>query len=614
MRASLSSIVALAEANSSANSAQLAFDSGVEAFSAEATNFVNCAAMGVGSLAFSSVRLAASAALSRQLVPGKAALTWMAGVFGEVAAFRSVSQLAENHLHQQASALAAQGFFQTLLDISLIKIAGHAVRSDHFFVRHSTSALGMVAGGYASQALDLSPKNEQNFAQRFSHAFAASLAMETGACLSRVGLGGRLEVLQRRLQVGHEFQAYDRLETREKSRTPALAAEHAGQEVNASNRLQWLSYPGWKAGSPLPRIVLMVGNDMHAAHCLEAFLRARQLGVQGGFPIGEVRILSNAKPSERVERLLREHGLTENYRWKSAGELGRPRDEHFDWIADEWQAFNPDFVVMAKYMFVLPPNLIRKMEMNILNMHHGNIPGLEGRVPVAAAVQLGASIAAVSFHFAIPDLDRGDLIHQVSFPIGKESPLYGTGDVESVVYGMVVPIVQEAEVACLLMGLNLFLNGRLAMVRNHGYGRLAEGRIEPSLLRKRRVAHLAEPQVDFARLGYDFPLIAAAYARHLRNLGILGRLGPVNSNVHVREQMGVDADWDAREAGNSVELAERLEPQPDGGEEAIQPAEEAPHVPSFSAEPVRVEATDTEVLVGSPADAEPEREGADLIM
>lgn len=601
MRASLSSIVALAEANSSANSAQLAFDSGVEAFSAEATNFVNCAAMGVGSLAFSTVRLGASAALSSQLIPGKAALTWMAGVFGEVAAFRSVSQLAENHLHQQSSALAAQGFFQTMLDISLIKIAGHAVRSDHFFVRHSTSALGMVAGGYASQALDLSPESEQNFAQRFSHAFAASLAMETGACLSRMSTGSGLNLFQRK--VDQASQVY------ESARTSKLAAQnsmsHARFAAEQAQRLPWPSYEGWMPGRPLPRIVVMVGAEKHAAHCLEAILKAKELGRAAGFPIGEIRILSNARPSERVQALLERYGVSDSYRWKSAGELGVQRQAHFDWMAREWDDFSPNVILMAKYMYVLPEHLVAQREMRILNLHHGKLPGLKGRVPVATAFQAGTSLAAVSFHFAVAGLDEGALIHQVSFPIDKSAEIYVQGSVEEGVYRMMLPIVQEAEICCLLNGLHLVLNGKLALVRNQGLG-FAEGKIAPELMQAARVVHTSEPDVDFGRLGYTFPEMRAAYERGLRQNGLSRILRSHGAAL-------VEEDWDALGTEGVGSPREALSPQPDGGEEAMQPVEEAPHVPSVSAEPVRVEATDTEVLVGSSVDAEPTIEH-DLVM
>lgn len=174
---------------------QLETDALVASLSEQATNSRNLLAMSAGSAAFSAFQLGFNSLLS--FVPGARALSWSAALVGEVGVFRGINET--------SSWRESNGFIQTMVDFTCLKLVGHGFQSHHFITRHTISALGMMAGGYTSEALRLLPGNSKNFSERFAHAYASSISMEAGARLFRMMNGKVFDRLSSEMEQSNQM-------------------------------------------------------------------------------------------------------------------------------------------------------------------------------------------------------------------------------------------------------------------------------------------------------------------------------------------------------------------------------------------------------------------------
>lgn len=71
-----------------------------------------------------------------------------------------------------------------------------------------------------------------------------------------------------------------------------------------------------------------------------------------------------------------------------------------------------DTVVLARYMQVLPPDLCRRYEGRILNIHHSFLPSFKGAKPYHQAFAKGVKLIGATAHYVTPDLDEGPIIEQ----------------------------------------------------------------------------------------------------------------------------------------------------------------------------------------------------------
>lgn len=82
--------------------------------------------------------------------------------------------------------------------------------------------------------------------------------------------------------------------------------------------------------------------------------------------------------------------------------------------------YNADFIVLARYMQILSPEFVARYEGRVINIHPSLLPSFPGARPYSQAVEAGVTIAGVTAHFVTTDLDRGPVIYQDAFRIGKK--------------------------------------------------------------------------------------------------------------------------------------------------------------------------------------------------
>ncbi len=91
---------------------------------------------------------------------------------------------------------------------------------------------------------------------------------------------------------------------------------------------------------------------------------------------------------------------------------GRSREEHEEAIRRTLNIYEPEYLVLAKYMRVLTPAFVDHFPNRIINIHHSFLPAFVGANPYRQAYERGVKIIGATAHFVNNDLDEGPIIAQ----------------------------------------------------------------------------------------------------------------------------------------------------------------------------------------------------------
>lgn len=176
-----------------------------------------------------------------------------------------------------------------------------------------------------------------------------------------------------------------------------------------------------------------------------------------------VRVISNNKNAYALERA------------KNAGIEAicvSPRDyagrEQFnEALTREVDAVSPDLVVLAGFLVMIPPQLIKKYENRIINIHPSLIPsfcgtGFYGLKVHEAALARGVKVTGATVHFVDEGMDTGPIIMQKPVMVRDD-------DTPETLQRRVM---EEAEWIILPWSLNLIANGKVTM--ENGQVRVSE--------------------------------------------------------------------------------------------------------------------------------------------
>lgn len=81
-------------------------------------------------------------------------------------------------------------------------------------------------------------------------------------------------------------------------------------------------------------------------------------------------------------------------------------------LADAITPYQPDYVVLAKFMRILSPKFVAKFENRLINIHHSFLPAFIGANPYRQAYKRGVKIIGATAHYVTNDLDEGPIIVQ----------------------------------------------------------------------------------------------------------------------------------------------------------------------------------------------------------
>jgi len=88
------------------------------------------------------------------------------------------------------------------------------------------------------------------------------------------------------------------------------------------------------------------------------------------------------------------------------------REEHEEKVIEKIHEYEPELIVLAKYMRILTPNFVETFPKKVLNIHHSFLPAFIGANPYKQAHQRGVKIIGATAHYVTNDLDEGPIIFQ----------------------------------------------------------------------------------------------------------------------------------------------------------------------------------------------------------
>ncbi|HXC50360.1 MAG TPA: formyltetrahydrofolate deformylase [Candidatus Limnocylindrales bacterium] len=156
------------------------------------------------------------------------------------------------------------------------------------------------------------------------------------------------------------------------------------------------------------RVALLVSKE---AHCLEALIDAHaNQELDAEFPV----VLSNHPD---LEPLAVAAGIP--FRWAPSTD----KPAHMEFLAKELASVRPDFVVLARYMQVLTPELTRAYASRIINIHPSLLPYYPGANAYKQAYEAGIRVCGCTAHIVTEELDKGPILLQDVFHIrvGEDS-------------------------------------------------------------------------------------------------------------------------------------------------------------------------------------------------
>jgi formyltetrahydrofolate deformylase len=92
--------------------------------------------------------------------------------------------------------------------------------------------------------------------------------------------------------------------------------------------------------------------------------------------------------------------------------VGEDRAAQERQVGEVLDELDPDLIVLARYMRVLPAWLVERYEQRIINIHHSFLPAFIGSNPYARAHERGVKIIGATAHYVTAELDAGPIIAQ----------------------------------------------------------------------------------------------------------------------------------------------------------------------------------------------------------
>ncbi len=86
-------------------------------------------------------------------------------------------------------------------------------------------------------------------------------------------------------------------------------------------------------------------------------------------------------------------------------------------ILDILKKLDPALVVLAGYMRILPPRIVREFKNKIINIHPALLPSFKGRHAIKDAVNYGVKWTGVTVHIVDEEIDSGPILAQAAVPI-----------------------------------------------------------------------------------------------------------------------------------------------------------------------------------------------------
>lgn len=192
------------------------------------------------------------------------------------------------------------------------------------------------------------------------------------------------------------------------------------------------------------KAVILVSKEGHCLHDLLGRV------AENDYPMEVAAVIGN---HDNLEYIAKNHGVPFYHVPFPKDAVGKRRA--FDEVAEIVNGFNPDAIVMARFMQILPPDLCEMWAGRVLNIHHSFLPSFMGARPYHQAHSRGVKLIGATCHYATPDLDDGPIIEQDVIRVThKDSPT------------ALQRVGRDAEKQVLARGLRFHLEDRILVYGN----------------------------------------------------------------------------------------------------------------------------------------------------
>ncbi|MDO4452003.1 MAG: phosphoribosylglycinamide formyltransferase [Lachnospiraceae bacterium] len=165
-----------------------------------------------------------------------------------------------------------------------------------------------------------------------------------------------------------------------------------------------------------------------------------------------IGVISNNKNAYALERA-KQHGIFAKCISPKDYET---REAFNDAFLEELNGLNPDLIVLAGFLVVIPKEMIKQYENRIINIHPSLIPafcgkGYYGLKVHEKALERGVKVVGATVHFVDEGTDTGPIILQKAVSVQQ-------GDTPEILQSRVM---EEAEWKILPEAINLIANGKI---------------------------------------------------------------------------------------------------------------------------------------------------------
>ena len=185
------------------------------------------------------------------------------------------------------------------------------------------------------------------------------------------------------------------------------------------------------------RLVILVTKE---AHCIGDILMK---SYSGALDVDIAAVVGNY---DTLGDLTEKFGIP----FHTVSHEGLSREEHEQQVRAIVDQYQPDYVVLAKYMRVLTASFVAAYRRKIINIHHSFLPAFIGARPYQQAFDRGVKIIGATAHFVTDDLDEGPIIEQdvihVSHAFSAEDMAKAGRDVERSVLSRALAHVLDEKV------------------------------------------------------------------------------------------------------------------------------------------------------------------------
>ena len=126
------------------------------------------------------------------------------------------------------------------------------------------------------------------------------------------------------------------------------------------------------------------------------------------------------------------------------------REAHAQRMAERIDKYAPEYILLAKYLRILPASFVERYPNQIINIHHSFLPAFIGANPYHQAFKRGVKIIGATSHCVTEGLDEGPIIEQDILHIDHSYnalELSALGkDVEQLVFSKAIKYVTEDRV------------------------------------------------------------------------------------------------------------------------------------------------------------------------